>query len=99
MIILLKHTPHMKKYKSVASVHPRIEQASPSVTFGRAVNSVTFGRAVYFADVECRRLLGPCPHLPPLPLQPPHPLLSPLCPHGQLPQESLLRSVIKLFKL
>ena len=28
-----------------------------------------------------QRLLGPCPHLPPLPLQPPHPLLSPLGPH------------------
>merc|ERR1719237_107586 len=27
------------------------------------------------------RLLGPCPHLPPLALQPPHPLLPPLGPH------------------
>merc|ERR1719341_1234765 len=53
----------------------------------------------FFSRVNPRkgaqRLLGPCPHLP-LPLQPPHPLLSPLGPHCS--KSLLLRSVIKLFK-
>ena len=36
---------------------------------------------VLYLEHRAGRLLGPGPHLPPLALQPPHPLLPPLGPH------------------
>merc|ERR1719458_384508 len=79
---------------------PQIHLQKPSKSwFGRVQLAAT--KVSFFSRVNPRkvaqRLLGPCPHLPPLPLQPPHPLLSPLGPHCS--KSPLLRSVIKLFKL